>query len=303
MYRTLVVPLDGSTFAEQALPLAMTIARRAGSRLELVRVHTRGGSGGQEAVPEALHEQELQEARDYLHALQERLAAATGLRPAIRVLEGLAVETLYEHMLAHKANLAVMTTHGRGPLSRFWLGSVADQLVRRLPIPVVLVRSTETALDPGQETVLRHMLVALDGSQRAEAILPPVVELAQLLGVAVTLVRVVEPPATLGLDPVGFPISMPNPAVLDEVSAGARSYLEQVAGRLRGQGLNVQIRVTVQQSAAAGILDEAHSQGCDLIGLETHGRQGFSRLFLGSVADKVIRGASGAVLVHRSPES
>jgi nucleotide-binding universal stress UspA family protein len=74
-----------------------------------------------------------------------------------------------------------------------------------------------------------------------------------------------------------------------------------VAGRLRERSLAVQTRVVVNDQPAAAILQEAESCGADLVALETRGRGGLPRLFLGSVADKVVRGSHRAVLVHRSP--
>ena len=76
--------------------------------------------------------------------------------------------------------------------------------------------------------------------------------------------------------------------------------MERLAGPLRERRLRVETRVAVHPHAASAILEEARTHPCDLIALETHGRRGLPRLFLGSVADKVVRGAAVSVLVHRS---
>ena len=73
-----------------------------------------------------------------------------------------------------------------------------------------------------------------------------------------------------------------------------------MANRLQGEGAPVEARVVVRTHAASAILEEAARTGCDLIALATHGRRGLPRLFLGSVADKVVRGAGVPVLLHRS---
>src|SRR5262249_43029544 len=101
------------------------------------------------------------------------------------------------------------------------------------------------------------------------------------------------------------PLRAPDPVIdrLEELEQQLRrqahAYLGQVADRLRGRSLRVTTRVAVAEQPATAILQEAENQGADLIALETHGRGGLSRLFLGSVADKVVRGASVPVLVHR----
>jgi nucleotide-binding universal stress UspA family protein len=86
---------------------------------------------------------------------------------------------------------------------------------------------------------------------------------------------------------------------LEGVTAEMRAYLEGVARPLREQGLTVRTRAVAEGRPAAAILAEAEAQPCDLIALATHGRRGLSRLFLGSVADKVVRGAAASVLLCR----
>lgn len=95
-----------------------------------------------------------------------------------------------------------MTTHGRGPVSRLLLGSVADRLVREVPIPVLLVRPHEAAPDLASEPVLRHILVALDGSALAEQVLEPVVALGTLMQADYSLLRVYGPLVDTHLDPM-----------------------------------------------------------------------------------------------------
>jgi nucleotide-binding universal stress UspA family protein len=79
----------------------------------------------------------------------------------------------------------------------------------------------------------------------------------------------------------------------------AGSHLDKIAAGLRSSSLSVRTYLVTHDQPAAAILNEVRTQGVDLIALETHGRGGFARFFLGSVADKVIRGASIPVLVHR----
>jgi nucleotide-binding universal stress UspA family protein len=82
----------------------------------------------------------------------------------------------------------------------------------------------------------------------------------------------------------------------------AEAYLECIAGKIRETGLQVRTRGVVARHAAEAILEEAAAQASSLIALATHGRGGFKRLLLGSVADQLIRGAASPVLVYRPPE-
>jgi len=306
MYRSVLVPLDGSTCSEQALALAAHVAGRAGAALSVASVHSpfqyyRAST----AVAPAIDEEARQQRQAYLADAVQRLTASAGLTVTSTLLIGHPADALYDHAVAQKVDLVVMTTQGRGPLSRFWLGSVANDLMRRLPMPVLLVRAQESAAAGGAAPALQRILLPLDGSELAEQIVEPAVAMGALTQAEFTLLGVIDP--ILEFDDVvparkasGF-----SPAVRAEVSAArdrqqtaAESYLTGVASRLEARALRVQVRVVQNVNPAAAIL-EAARQDIDLITLATHGRRGLARLVLGSVADKVVRGATTPVLVFR----
>ena len=208
-------------------------------------------------------------------------------------------------MLRHKSDLIVMTTHGRGPLGRFWLGSVADELVRESPVPVLLIRPTEKLVDLTREPSLKHIMVPLDGTELAEQMLPNAVALGRFLDADFTLVRVVRPlemTVPVGeAGTVGFQVQTMVDRIdtlQEQIVNEASAYLERKAKPMREVGLKVASRVDVAEQPATAILHDAVPPVIDMVALETHGRRGLARLFLGSVADKVIRGAHVPVLVH-----
>jgi nucleotide-binding universal stress UspA family protein len=294
MYQNLMVPLDGSPFAEHALPFAASVARRAGAALQLVQAHVPVASlySGSELVADLTLDARIREAETaYLDGVAERLTEAVPVRVSRTLVDGMVADALHERALAAAADLVVMATHGRGPFSRFWLGSVADALVRRLPMPILLVRPREESANLAAEIPVRRILVPLDGSDLAEQILRPATELGSLTQAEYTLLRVVEP----FLPP---PHQFRGP-LFDQLAREAHTYLDGVAERLRGQRLRVETRVVLNRLPAAAILEEARVHTPDLIALATHGRGGLPRLLLGNVADKVIRGAMTPVLVHR----
>ena len=295
MYRSIMVPLDGSLPSEQSLPYATALARRSGAALQLAYVHTPlivGEGAMYLGTPDV---QLWEEEKKYLLRVVERFKK-TGLdKVSAHVLEGPIAESLQEHALGKGCDLIVMTTHGRGPVSRFWLGSVADQLVHRLPMPLLLIRTREEAPLPATEPEVRNVLVALDGTPMAEQILEPAGAMAKLLGASCTLMRVV--PTVV--PHVVYSEAAVSAALADKLRAEANVYLQRRSASLRDRGIAVQTRILAHAHPATAILNEAASGGYDLLALETHGRRGLPRLFLGSVADKVVRGASIPVLVHR----
>jgi len=295
MYRSILVPLDGSLQSEQALPYAAALARRSGAVLQLAYVHSPLLLGEGTMYLGTPDVQLWNEEKQYLLNIIVRIKK-TGLEQvSAEVLEGPIAETLQEHVLGRRSDLVVMTTHGRGPVSRFWLGSVADQLVHRLPIPLLLIHTQEEEASPKTEPEIRNVLVALDGTPTAEQILQPAGELAKLLGASFTLLRVVPSAIQHGVRKG----AAADTALADKLRAEAHVYLQRVTDSLRDRGFAVHRRILAHAHPATAIIHEAASGGYDLLALETHGRRGLPRLFLGSVADKVVRGASLPVLVHR----
>jgi nucleotide-binding universal stress UspA family protein len=242
----------------------------------------------------------------YLEGLGMRLKSHSPVPVTARLLEGEIVTTLTDHAVRSGADLVVMTTHARGPLGRFWLGSVADELIRRLPVPLLLVRPHEGPPDFTSHPQLRHLLVPLDGTPLAEQILEPALALGRLMEADYTLLRVIRPVLPGHYTPEGGSLGERARDLLSKTQAlhkqlrqEARSYLERVAERLADEGFRVETRVAVEEQPGVAILHEARPPAIDAVALETHGRRGLSRLVLGSVADKVIRGATVPVLVHR----
>jgi nucleotide-binding universal stress UspA family protein len=177
MFHTVVVPLDGSAFGEFALPLAMSIARRAGATLRLVRVApTLGDVYFWAPLPGSAIEAELRDhirtdAMNYLESVGKRLADAGAGTVSCAVLEGEVVDSIQANIAKNGGDLLVMTSHGRGPLGRIWLGSVADELIRSLKVPVLLVRPEEGRETPDlrSEAVIRHILLAVKRWKRSRS--------------------------------------------------------------------------------------------------------------------------------------
>ena len=155
MIKSILVPLDGSPFAEQALPWAACLSKAAGAHLELVRVHdpvppwtiATEGAVAATAVDPAIRDAEEQ----YLANCAARLARGWVRRVSHALLDGEVAEQIARHAEDNAFGLVVLATHGRGAISRLWLGSVSDALVRRLTVPVLLMRPAEGTAIPRAE--------------------------------------------------------------------------------------------------------------------------------------------------------
>jgi nucleotide-binding universal stress UspA family protein len=314
MYRLLLVPLDGSVLSEHALPFAGMVARCAGAQVRLAHVHIPYTADpifveGVPVIDEALHSLRREHERAYLDRLSARLAAEASIACTAAVLEprgaGTHAEsiaaTLSRHAAAIGADLIVMTTHGRGGMARFWLGSVTDALMHIGTIPLLLIPSPDRVPDVRHLATFRQIVVPLDGGALAEHILQHALALGAGMSATYTLLRVVTP-ATL-FRPAAFTLPTDlDPDTTRQQQTEAHRYLQAIATRLQADGLEVRTQVVVAQSPATAILEYARDHAADLIALATHGRGGAVRLLLGSVADKIVRGASTPVLLYRPPE-
>jgi nucleotide-binding universal stress UspA family protein len=295
MYESILVPLDGSPTAERALRPAASIARRSGARLHLARVPLVQWGG-------SLDVEYGKTDSSYMTGMAARLRDSGVESVSAAVLDpGDVAAELEKHRVEIGAQLTVMSSHGRGPVERAWLGSVTDRFVRHTEAPVLVVRarSGESETDELASDVHFHrLLVPLDGSRLSEAALAPAMELAGNGESVYILLRVIEAPHALGA-----PWLPSAPTVTeDEIRHAPRepaSELERLAKSFGDRGLTAESVTEVAQPVARGILDAAHKHGADLIVMATHGRGGLKRAWMGSVTDKVVRGTDHPVLIVR----
>ncbi len=294
MYDTLLVPLDGSSFGERALPYALAVARRTGARIELVHVHELPVDVVGLALDPQSDEEARERARGYLESMATALAERSGIPVGARVVVGHPVPTIEAEATAVGAGMIVMSTHGRGRLARAWLGSVAEGLVREVELPVLMVRPHDDGPAVDEEAELDRIVVALDGSSLSERILRHAAALGDADRTQYTLLRVV--PSALVVGGYSFHSDLER---VQEVEASARAYLEGVVPALEGHAADVRVLVVQSESPAAAILDVAEETGADVIAMTTHGFGGLKRLVLGSVSDKVLRAGDVPVLIYR----
>ena len=277
MFREIMVPLDGSERAEQALSCAAQLAKWMAATLHLVRVDNFVASVSSTfAAPyitPGVYEAELKQVDTYLATIQRRLAGE-GLQIRSEVLTGTAALSLLAYEDSEHIDLLVMCSHGLTGIARFALGSVADRLLRHGRAPVLLVRAFSAPPD------LTRVVVPLDGSILAEAALKVIDALAGLVIQEVTLLRVIGDGAE---------------------EAEAQAYLTAAALELQHEHVTCRTRV-VRGEPAQTIIEVAGKDA--LVVMATHGRSGITRWVLGSVADRVSRdGGSGILLVRTGATS
>ncbi len=301
----ILVPLDGSEFGEHALPFARAIQARTGASIHLVHVHAfeppadllQNTPFQYEGVSmEAYEERCRDEERRYLREVASRWGEEGGGDVSWELLEGYVTEALERYAESLGVDLVVMTTHGRTGMSRIWVGSVADSLVRHTSFPVLLIRPEEGGGAPAR-VHLDHVLVSLDGSALGEQILEPALELTRAHGARMTLLSVVSPYRVFGARVAPLPTGH-----LEERLEKSLRYLDGIASRLAAEGVDVATRIEAHVSPARAILRVAEEERADVVALATHGYTGVRRTLLGSVTDKVLRAVRVPLLLQRPSE-
>lgn len=308
-FETILVPHDGSSLADTALPYASVLTRATGATLELLRVLEElkpiFDTGGRELIwiDPAKPRAELA-SPEILGTAAGRLAgdgiqAKTVVRIGDPRTEILAEAATLDHPLI------LLARHGRGGLSRIVMGSVATRVLQMATCPVMLVRAREEDEQPEQVS-LKRIAVPLDGSELSEKALPYASGLAEALGAQLHLVRVAETyrnevPET----PPHIFTSPSYRAMLDQfevLEREAREYLEAVAAGLESETITVTWEV-LSGDPWHQLQRYVERDEPDLIVMTTHGRGGIARWFYGSVSDRLLTAASTPLLLIRSSEA
>jgi len=307
MFRKLLIPLDRSSLAEEAIGQAASIARGSGreATIDVVLVHEPFPFAGYADLPwdggEAAAEQK------YVEAIAAEIQSGANVQTTSAVLRGTPAEMICERVRDTRADLVVMTSHGRTGFSRTWLGSVADAVMRNAAAPVLMLRPEHGVADRrAAEKAIQRILVPLDGSALAASVLSAAVSLARATRAKLLLARVVPSvPVLTSYEPTTAITIVPlvrDVTATEELSDAAQREMDAIAARVRDEtGLEVEAHVVVDEHAATAIADFAAAHDVDVIAMSTHGR-GASRWLFGSVADKVVRSSKVPILLRRAVE-
>lgn len=149
MYNRIMLTVDGSPIAEQALPHALKLVECLGAELHLVRVVVPFGLLAPTTIEydinESYRRSAISEAHEYLHQLEQKLQGKLDDRVQTKVVEGVIVDAILDYADFHNIDLIVMATHGRSGLGRWVFGSVAERVLHAADVPVFLVRARKDA--------------------------------------------------------------------------------------------------------------------------------------------------------------
>jgi nucleotide-binding universal stress UspA family protein len=303
MYSKILVPLDGSDVAECVLPYVeeMATGEKPVSVTFLYVTQPLDLPLTEKKFRERIEADAKSSAESYLESLIKKLKykdVATDI-----VIAGKPAETIIDYADNKKIRLIIMATHGRSGINRWARGSVADKVLHNAKTPVWLIKADnakKTLVKKGQKI---KMLVPLDGSKLAEEALKHVTELAEQFGldnVDIILFRVSELFSPPFIYPPEMPISIEEYLEYEKkrTTEICEAYLDKIEKKLAKEGLKTRKAIT-EGIPADVIINYTGKQDIDLIIMSTHGRTGFSRWAFGSIAEKVLKGASCPVFLVR----
>jgi nucleotide-binding universal stress UspA family protein len=299
MLDKILVPLDESTLAECTLPHVATIARVFDSQVTLLHVLERNDAQEQAQIdPLDWHLRKV-EAQTYLDGLAERWRKL-GLPVESLVLEGPAADRVIEHAYEQAFDLIALSSHGRSGLSGWNVSSVVQKVIHRAHKSILLVRAYQLDEDCNgmQPTVAhyRRILAPLDGSQRAESVLPLAIRLAREHEAEFVVAHVVARPEMLQRTPLTTEDNELVERLIERNRTEAIRYFEQLQSRLPAAS---QTRLHIGDNVASALHHLVERDEIDLVMLSAHGYSGDSQRPYGGVVTSLITYGATPLLIFQ----
>lgn len=286
MFDTILVPLDGSQLADCVLPHVIAIASSFDAEITLLRILEKNHAGTSAQMFDLLNWQ-INKTRSvlYLDKIQARLENSN-IRVQTEVLEGLIAEGITEYAQNRGMKLIILSSHGRHGLTQWGISSVTQKTILSAQTSLLIVRADAGELS--EAPMYRNILVPLDGSQRAENVLPIITQLANFHKSKLHLVQVIQTPEMARqMPPVREDIELSN-RIVERNREEAERYLEQLKSRSYLEGIAIQTHLVASDNAAVALHQLAEQENIDLVALSAHGYSGNRQWPYGSMVNNFI---------------
>ncbi len=294
MFDHIAVPLDGSSLAECVVPHVITFARAFNARVTLLRVlNNEPNAGPRRPIDPLDWEMYKAEATAYLNGIAQQLSAAN-LPVQSRLLEGDPTRRIVEFTHGQDVDLLIMSSHGQSGLSSRSISSVVLKVVQQIQTASLIVRAFCPVPQGPAEQCYRRILVPLDGSPRAECVMPPVIQLSRACEAQIVLAHVVTKPRI----PLRSPSTQEDIELSQKVVDRNREVAVQYLQQLQSNDLqNAETRLVVEDDIIAGLHALVEGEQIDLVTLSAHGYSGNAMRRYGSVTTDFIEYDIAALLV------
>jgi nucleotide-binding universal stress UspA family protein len=300
MFDHILVPLDGSALAEKVLPHVVLLARSFDSRVTLLQVVDQQCEVEKTETVDPLHwEMRKSEAQAYLKETEENLTKVNVNVERI-ISEGDAAERIVDFARTEEVDLIVLSSHGRGGLSQWNINSVVQKVILRAFVPTLIVRAYQPVTDELVGLKYNRVMVPLDGSKRAEYVLPMAVSLARSQDCKLLLAHALEDLK----GPGRIALTEEEKTLIDRLTElnrqQAQKYMKDIASTLSG---DVETYVLHGGSITTQLHELVDEQDVDLVALNAHGFSGEARWPYGSVALNFIAYGTTPLLIMQDLET
>jgi nucleotide-binding universal stress UspA family protein len=288
MFDTILVPLDGSQLAECVLPHVVAIARSFDAEIVLLRMLEKNQAASAPLFDLLNWQINKTKASLYLEKTKARLQES-GLRARAIVLEGLVAEGITEYAQNQGMKLIVLSSHGNSGLTPWGVSSITQKIILSAPTSLFLVRAHQYHSGESSKTsVYQRILVPLDGSQRAENVLPTITQLAHFHKSQIHLVNIVQTPEMARqMPPTHEDIELSNQVIARNQEEAGR-YLEQMKSRSHLEDITIQTHLITSDNAAVALHQLIDQEQIELLTLSAHGHSGNHQWPYGSLVNNFI---------------
>jgi nucleotide-binding universal stress UspA family protein len=305
MFKNILVPLDGSPMADRILPFVVAMARMDDSPRAITLLRSLETDGIASTATDPLAWKFAQgEAHAHLNQIADQLAQL-GLACKTVLIEGRAAQGIVEYIHTQGVDLLVLSSHGHGGLSGWNVSGVAQKVIHRADTSILLVRSRDESVEEHDDVAAKiaryhRILAPLDGSQRAEGVLPLVAALAESHGAELLVVHIARRPEMIQR----VPLSQEDGALAERVVARnvaeADKYFAQLQSRLQTE---IQTRVVVDESVTRALHEMVAQEQIDLVVLNAHGHSCQSQLPYSALVNSFITYGVTSLLILQDIQS
>jgi len=297
MFDPILVPLDGSPLAECVLPHAVAMSRAFDAKIVLLHILEKNRTGASAQLFDLLNWQiNKTEAKLYLERIGDRLRKSD-LRTEAIVLEGPVAESITEFAQSQGMKLVILSSHGQSGLKKWGISSVTHKIILSAPTSVLIARAPQVKEQP-----YGRILVPLDGSWRAENVLPMVTSLARIHKSQIQIVHVVKTPEMARhMPPVQEDIELSR-RIVARNREEALHYLDQVQLRSPLAGVEIKSHLIVSNNTTIALHELVDREQIDMVVLSAHGYSGNNQWPYGSIVNNfVIYGKVPLLIVQDLP--
>ena len=300
MFDTMLVPLDGSQLADSVLPHVVAFARAFNAEVTLLRVLEKNQASTSAQLFDLLNWQiNKTRATVSLETIKDRIEES-GLEVQTTVMEGLVAEGVTEYAQNQHMQLIVLSSHGHKGLTQWGVSSMTQKIILSAQTSLLIVRAHQYGVHfdkLSEKLFYQRILIPLDGSQRAENVLPIITQLAQFHKSQIHLAQVVQTPEMARqMPPAPEDIELSNRLVIRNQEEAER-HLEQIKSRSNLEGIAVQTHLITSENAAVALHQLEEQEQIDMVALSAHGYSGNHQWPYGSMVNNFILYGKAPLLI------